>query len=162
MTATDNLIRHVRAGDIVKPWIMLGLFNHDLSSKVVGLSYFENKNSSVGRAAMDEVVVEARKILALAPTEGQATDFRGDVTRWNLVRGPEKYLSWGTYNIVNHLGAAFLSTIVSPDKEGLRQWRLLTNNARALVSINGAIVFGTRCRHMIFGRLEPTEIAAST
>src|SRR5712671_6698626 len=29
-------------------------------------------------------------------------------------------------------------------------------------TIRGAIVFGIKCRHMIFGRLEPTEIAAST
>lgn len=141
MTTANNLIRHVQAGDTIKPWIMLGPFNHDLSSQVIGLSYFENKSSSVGRTAMHEVIAEARKVLALSPTEGQETDFRGEVTRWNLVRGPEKYLSWGTYNIKNHLGAAFLSTIVAPDKPGVRSIRLCINNARAIVCINGTIVF---------------------
>ena len=88
MSASENLTRQVKAGDTLKPWIMLGPFNHDMSSQVVGLSYFENKNSPVGRTAMNEVVDEARPILALAPTEGQETNFRGEVTRWNLVRGP--------------------------------------------------------------------------
>jgi hypothetical protein len=141
MSSTENLTRQVKAGDTLKPWIMLGPFNHDLSDKVIGLSYFENKSSLVGRAAMTEVVDEARKILALSPAEGQQANFRGEVTRWNLVRGPEKYLSWGTYNISNHLGAAFLSTIVSPDQAGLRQWRLFINDSRAIVSINGVVVF---------------------
>jgi hypothetical protein len=95
---------------------MLGPFNHDLSSKVIGLSYFEDKTSQVGRAAMNEIVDEARKLLALSPVEGQETTFHSEATRWNLVRGPEKYLSWGTYNIKNHLGAAFLSTLITPDK----------------------------------------------
>ena len=141
MSAIENLTRQVQAGDTLKPWIMLGPFNHDMSSKVVGLSYFENKNSMVGRTAMNEVVDEALKILALSPVEGQETTFHGEPTRWNLVRGPEKYLSWGTYNITNHLGAAFLSTIVTPDNAGVRQWRLFVNDSRALVFINGALVF---------------------
>jgi hypothetical protein len=141
MSSLENLTRQVQAGDTLKPWIMLGPFNHDLSSKVVGLSYFENKTSMVGRAAMNEIVDEALKILAQSPTEGQETNFRGEVTRWNLVRGPEKFLSWGTYNISNHLGAAFLSTIVTPEQAGARQWRLIVNDARAIVFVNGSVVF---------------------
>ena len=141
MSAIENLTRQIKSGDTLKPWIMLGPFNHDVSSKVVGLSFFENKTSLVGRTAMNEVVDEASKILAQSPTEGQATNFRGDVTRWNLVRGPEKYLSWGTYNISNHLGAAFLSTIVTPAQAGARQWRLFVNDCRALVFINGVLAF---------------------
>ena len=141
MSSLENLVEYVKAGDTLKPWIMLGPFNHDVSSKVVGLSYFENKGSVVGRTAMNEVVDEALKILALAPTEGQETNFRGEVTRWNLVRGPEKFLSWGAYNISNHLGAAFLSTIATPDKTGMRQWRLFVNDARAIVFVNGSVVF---------------------
>jgi hypothetical protein len=99
MSPTENLSRQIKAGDTIKPWIMLGPFNHDLSSKVVGLSYFENKASQVGRTTMNEIVDEALKILTLTPAEGQGTNFRGEATRWNLVRGPEQYLSWGTYNI---------------------------------------------------------------
>ena len=141
MSAIENLTRQVQAGDTLKPWIMLGPFNHDMSSKVAGLAYFENKNSTVGRAAMNEVVDEALGILALSPVEGQETTFHEEPTRWNLVRGPEKYLSWGTYNIKNHLGAAFLSTIVTPDNAGVWQWRMFVNDSRALVFINGALVF---------------------
>jgi hypothetical protein len=39
-----------------------------MSSAVAGLSCFEDKGSMVGRTAMNEVLVEALKILALAPT----------------------------------------------------------------------------------------------
>ena len=141
MSPTENLTRQIKAGDTIKPWIMLGPFNHDLSSKVVGLSYFENRSSMVGRAAMNEIVDEALRLLAQSPVEGQETTFHGETVRWNLVRGPEKYLSWGTYNISNHLGAVFLSNIITPDKPGIRQWRLIINNSRAIVSINGTVVF---------------------
>lgn len=141
MSALENLTRHAHAGDTLKPWIMLGPFNHDLSSKVVGLSYFEDKTSQVGRAAMNEIVDEARKLLAVSPVEGQETTFHGEAARWNLVRGPEKYLSWGTYNIKNHLGAAFLSTLITPDRAGARQWQLIVNDSRALVFVNGVLVF---------------------
>jgi len=141
MSPTENLTRQIKAGDTIKPWIMLGPFNHDLSSKVVGLSYYENRSSMVGRAAMNEIVDEALRLLAQSPVEGQETTFHGETVRWNLVRGPEKYLSWGTYNISNHLGAVFLSNIITPDKPGIRQWRLIINNSRAIVSINGTVVF---------------------
>ncbi|MBI5032923.1 MAG: hypothetical protein HZB51_20575 [Chloroflexi bacterium] len=141
MTATQNLIRNIAAGDTLKPWIMLGAFNHDVSDKVIGLSYFEDSTSQVGRAAMNEILTEAHPILASSPTEGCATTFHGETAQWNLVRGPEKYLSWGTYNIKNHLGAAFLSSVITPTQAGMRQWRLIVNNIRALVSINGKIVF---------------------
>ena len=56
------------------------------------------------------------------PPEGEKTEV---VERWNLVLGPEKYLSWGSYNIANHLGAALLSTLVAPKQAGGRCWRLL-------------------------------------
>ena len=81
MSALENLTRRVSAGDTLKPWIMLGPFNHDLSSKVVGLSYFEDKTSQVGRAAMNEIVDEAHGLLAQSPVEGQATTFHGETTR---------------------------------------------------------------------------------
>ncbi len=141
MSALENLTRRAHAGDTLKPWIMLGPFNHDMSSKVVGLSYFEDKTSQVGRAAMNEIVDEALRLLVLSPVEGQETTFHGEAMRWNLVRGPEKYLSWGTYNIKNHLGAAFLSTLVTPDTAGAGHWRLIVNDSRALVFVNGVLVF---------------------
>jgi hypothetical protein len=40
MSALESLTRPIKARDTLKPWIMLGPFNHDVSSKVIGLSYF--------------------------------------------------------------------------------------------------------------------------
>src|SRR5438045_1833414 len=99
MASSDNLSRTIKVGESLKPWILLGAFNHSVSDKVIGLSYFEDKTTQVGRTAMNEIVEEARSILALTPSEGDSTTFHGEMARWNLVRGPEKYISWGTYNI---------------------------------------------------------------
>jgi len=68
MSGLENLSKQVKSGNMLKPWIMLGPFNQDMSSAVAGLSCFEDKGSMVGRTAMNEVLVEALKILALAPT----------------------------------------------------------------------------------------------
>jgi hypothetical protein len=140
----DNLTRRVQAGDIVKPWLILGPFYEDLSAQVVGLTLFEKPGAAVGRAALAEIVGEARPILAASPRENDAVTFLGQSLRWSLVRRPEKYLSWGTYNISNHLGAVFLSTLVTPDMPGLRRWRLFAGiTLRAIVAINGEIVYDT-------------------
>ena len=124
MGGCDDLTCLVQAGELIKPWLILGPFYEDLSAQVVGLTYFEKPGATVGRVAMAEIVEDAGAILATSPREGDEDAFRGQAARWNLVRRPEKYLSWGTYNISNHLGAAFLSTVVTPDMPGLRHWRL--------------------------------------
>ncbi len=137
-----NLTRQVPAGDIIKPWLILGPFYEDLSAQVIGLSFFENPATKVGRAAMAGVTDDAAVLLASTPWEGQQAEFRGQAARWSLVRRPENYLSWGTYNISNHLGAAFLSTVVIPDEPGTKQWRLdRAMSVRVLVAVNGAVVF---------------------
>ena len=70
--------------------------------------------------------------------------FRGQTMRWTLVRMPENYFSWGRYNISNHLGAAFLTTIITPEQPGAQRWRLVLGiTSRAIVAINGAIVYDT-------------------
>ncbi|MEJ2108290.1 MAG: hypothetical protein P8X48_13355, partial [Acidiferrobacteraceae bacterium] len=144
MSSNDKLTRQVQAGEIIKPWLILGPFYKDLSARVEGLTFFERPGATVGRAAMAEIVEDAGPILAASPREGDEATFRGQAARWSLVRRPEKYLSWGTYNISNHLGAAFLSTVVTPDTPGLRHWRLLAGlSQRAVVVINGEIVYDT-------------------
>jgi hypothetical protein len=144
MNGSDNLTRRVLAGDIIKPWLILGPFYEDLSAQVVGLTLFEKPGATVGRAALAEIVEEAKPVLAASPREGDEAVFRGQSLRWSLVRRPEKYLSWGTYNISNHLGAAFLSTLVTPGAPGLRRWRLFAGiTLRAIVAINGEIVYDT-------------------
>src|SRR5437588_10922391 len=144
MVEHDNLARRVRAGEIVKPWLVLGPFYEDLSAQVEGLTLFERPGSTVGVAAMAEVVELAGPLLRAAPREGDAASFRGQEARWSLARRPEQYLSWGTYNIANHLGAAFLSTLVTPDEPGTRRWRLVTRiPSRAIVAVNGEIVYDT-------------------
>jgi hypothetical protein len=139
-----NLSRHIPAGEIIKPWLMLGPFYEDLSATVQGLTLFETPGATVGRAAMAEIVAEAQGILAARPAEGEAMAFRGQTMRWQLVRMPENYLSWGRYNISNHLGAAFLTTLITSEQPGLRQWRrALGITSRALVAINGQVVYYT-------------------
>ncbi|MFN2270981.1 MAG: hypothetical protein ACK2US_09110, partial [Anaerolineae bacterium] len=144
MSSSDKLTRRVQAGEIIKPWLILGPFYEDLSAQVEGLTFFEKPGATVGRAAMAEIVEDAGAILAASPREGSEDTLRGQTARWSLVRRPEKYLSWGTYNISNHLGAAFLSTVVTPDTPGTRRWRLLAGlSQRAVVAINGEIVYDT-------------------
>ena len=114
MAENGNLSSRVDAGEIVKPWLILGPFYEDLSARVQGLTFFERPGASVGQAAMLEILEDARSLLGSNPREGQIDQYRGKSARWNLVRSPEEYLSWGTYNISNHLGAAFLSTRLTP------------------------------------------------
>ena len=140
----ENLVRRVEAGDIIKPWLILGPLYEDMSEHVIGLSYFEKPGATVGRSEMAKVVEEAEAILQAAPFEGEEAEFRGQKARWSLARRPEEYLSWGTYNISNHLGAAFLTTVVTADQPGTRQWRLFRSiSQRALVAINGEVVYDT-------------------
>ena len=140
----ENLVRRVPARDIIKPWLILGPLYEDISDRVIGLSYFETPGASVGRSAMAEVVEEAAAILDSTPWEGKEAEFRGQSARWSLVRRPERYLSWGTYNISNHLGAAFLTTSLTVNEAGLKEWQLLRGiSQRALVAINGTLVFDT-------------------
>jgi len=129
---------------VIKPWIILGPFNIDFSDQVVGLTYFEQQSmpTQVGISSIEEILVKAHPLLAGQPSEGEMCDFLGINGIWNLVRGPEQYLSWGTYNIKNHLGAAFLSTILSPVQPGVHSWCILTRiYQRVLVNINGNLVF---------------------
>ena len=142
MSAQDKLTQKVQAGEIIRPWLILGPFYEDMSASVVGLTLFERAGAPVGRAAMAEVMAEAAGVLALSPQEGAETAFRGQPGRWSLVRRPENYLSWGTYNIQNTLGAAFFSTMITPDQPGAHRWRLaLRITSRAVVALNGMIVY---------------------
>ncbi len=150
MSGNDNLRGHVRAGEMVKPWLISGPFYQDLSDQVQGLTLFERAGATVGRATMTEIMEEAGEIFTATPHEGEEVAFRGQAARWSLVRRPEKILSWGTYNISNHLGAAFLSTVVTPDEPGLRSWRLITQiTSRVVMAINEAIVYDTEARPVI-------------
>jgi len=142
VTGVDQIKHHVAAGNILKPWLILGPYYEDVSEDVQGLTLFERQGASVGRAAMAQVVQEGSRMLIASPLEGDTASFRGHEITWSLVRRPEKYLSWGTYNISNHLAAAFLSMRAMPSEAGPREWRILTRiTSRALVSINGQLVF---------------------
>jgi len=137
----------VPAGSVIKPWIMLGPFNIDSSHKANGLTYFESPAvpTQVGYNVVDEAVETGSLFMCGQPKEGDAADFLGRAAFWNLVRGPEQYLSWGTYNIKNHLGAAFLSTILVPQSAGVRRWHILARiYERVQVSIMGKLVFDSQ------------------
>lgn len=144
MATQDNLIKTIPAGENIKSWIMLGAHNIDFSEKVVGLTFFEDYTGTtqVGLTAMQEVIAAAQAVMTSQPHEGESCEFLGTPGFWNLVRGPELYLSWGTYNIKNHLGVSFLSNLVEPAQPGQRLWRLTTRMyQRVLAAINGEIVF---------------------
>jgi hypothetical protein len=168
MGSKGNLARFVPPGEVLKPWLILGPFYQDLSDQVQGLTLFERSGAIVGRDAMAEIAAQAQEILASTPCEGQPVAWRGAGARWSLVRMPEKYLSWGQYNISNHLGAAFLSTIVVPEAEGFRTFRLVTRiTSRVIVFVDGRETYDSAdhvverrdgsYEHMFDAALEPGE-----
>ncbi len=144
MNTEYALSSHIRSGEMVKPWLVLGPFYEDLSAQVQGLTLFEKAGATVGCTAMDDIVAEARALIASMPSESDTATFRGQIGRWSLVRRPEEYLSWGTYNISNYLGAAFLTTRITPEQPGMHRWRLFFDiTLRAIVAVNGAVVYDT-------------------
>ncbi|HEU5314817.1 MAG TPA: hypothetical protein VFX49_01820 [Chloroflexota bacterium] len=154
--AHPHLSQRVPAGGSLKPWIALGPVYEDLSESVQGLTLFEQPGASVGVAAMEQIVSQAAPLLGGAPHEGQSATFRGHALRWQLARRPEPYLSWGTYNIANHLGAIFLSTRLTPDRAGTRRLCLtLRLPSRALVAVNGETVLDTAAQA---GELKGTSL----
>ena len=72
----------MKAGDIIRPWLILGPFNEDVSESVQGLTLFEKAGATVGLATMTEVVAQAEAILAPEPREGDETLWRGRPARW--------------------------------------------------------------------------------
>lgn len=134
----------VASTDIIKPWLLLGPFYEDVSASVRGLSLFERPGSVVGQDLLAQLGDDADSLLHSTPREGDQATFRGQPSRWELARRPEKFLSWGQYNVVNHLGAAFLSTVVVPDAPGEKHWRLVTRiSSRVIIVIGGQIVLDT-------------------
>ena len=95
MTGSDQLARQVQAGELIRPWLILGPFYEDLSDQVQGLTLFERARATVGRATMAEVIEEIRQLLAATPREGDEAQFRGQSARWSLVRRPENLFSVG-------------------------------------------------------------------
>ncbi|MCJ7551327.1 MAG: hypothetical protein MUQ30_16765, partial [Anaerolineae bacterium] len=144
MTEENHFSHCIVAGNSLKPWLILGPFYEDLGAVVQGLTLFEKSGATVGVATMEEIVTQARPILASVPEEGVEVVFRDQAARWSLVRRPEEYLSWGSYNISNHLGAAFLTTTVQPEKAGTYHWHLSVGiSLRALVAVDGEVVYDT-------------------
>lgn len=142
-----NLARHLPPEAPVGPWLVLGPFYEDCSARVDGLTLFERAGSTVGAGLLDDAAAAACALLAAPPREGDAATFRGQRARWELARRPEPYLSWGNYYIANTLGAVLLATLVAAPAAGVRRWRLTQRlNARALVLLDGAVVFDTQGR----------------
>ncbi len=139
---SDYFSRRVPAGDPIQPWLILGPFYEDLSDYVQGLSYFENPGSNVAVSAMAEIAEQADPILTSSPIECHQATFRNRTDCWQLVRRPDKYLSWGNYYISNHLGAVFLSNRITPQTAGKQQMHLRTAmSMRCIVAVNGTLVY---------------------
>ena len=143
-----NLSRSVSAGAAVKPWLVLGPLYENVSAVVPGLSVYEALSHGGGADLMTEIAAQARDFLTTArPYEGAQAAFRGQSAAWTLARMPEDFLTWGGYYTQNHLGAAMLSTLVVPEKEGLQRWRLSTRIASwVMVVINNQVVFDSGLR----------------
>ena len=87
---------------------------------------------------MQEAAAQAREFLSAARAqEGDQASFRGQSASWALARMPEDFLTWGGYYTQNHLAAAFVSTLVTPDRPGFYRWRLSTRIASwVIVAVN--------------------------
>jgi len=132
----------VQASEAIKPWLILGPFYINFADRLKTLSFFEHPDSSVGKDVMNEVVEKAEEIICSSHYEGEESSFLGITKHWNLVRKPERYLTWGRYNFSNYLGVAFLTTKLTLESYGNKKFKFLTN-ARALISVNGETVFDT-------------------
>lgn len=142
MESKRGFTNQVEPGQPIKPWLILGPFYRDFSDTVQGLTLFERPEATVGQSAMEAILQEAQTSLYSTPHEGQAGQFLGQQSRWDLVRRPENYLSWGEYHISNHLGAAFLTNLITAEEAGPHHWQLVTElRCRAVVVLNGALVF---------------------
>lgn len=132
------------SGSTLGPWLLLGPFYEGVSDTVQGLTMFERQGSTVGGPLLAEAVTGADALMLSAPHEGDPGSFRGQQSRWDLVRRPERLLAWGQYNVTNHLAAAFLSTVVIPQAPGPRRWRLTTRiSSRVIVAVAGQICLDT-------------------
>jgi len=140
--AEDNLMRDVSAGNPIKPWLFSGPFCEDVADKLPELTYFDNRATNIGRSFLNEALQEARNIMICAPREGDKTSFRGQRSRWGLVRQPGKLLAWGRPTVANQLRAAFLLTTVASKSTAVKRWRLVTRTTvHVIVALNGRIVF---------------------
>ena len=144
MSAVHAIEQVVPAGKSVKPWLILGPFYRDVSDEVEGLTLFENPRTRNGQSTLRKYVEAAEPLLVGTPGEGDPGTYVDEEETWELVRRPEKMLMWGQYNISNHLGAAFLSTVVQPEEAGRTTFRLNGRiSSRMQVFLDGTLIFDT-------------------
>ena len=142
MADTSNLARSVAAGEIIKPWLVLGPFYEDVFDRVGDYTYHRKAGTDAGREVVDLAAKETVPLFLTEHHEGEIVCHRGDSMAWRLVRGPEQHLSWGRYFLTNHLVTAVLHTRMVPDAPGRSRCRLLTRiHCRVLVAVNGALVY---------------------
>jgi hypothetical protein len=148
MDLHSNLSRRVSAGEIIKPWLALGPFYENVAGTVPGLTLFEEVGGSGGRELIAAIASEASAFAAQCrPFEGQVDAFRAQTAAWQLVRGPELFLTWGGYYTRNHLNATLVSTLITPDQPGLQRFKLSTRvTSVVIVAINGKVVFESGIR----------------
>ena len=134
----------VKKNSTIKPWLILGPYNQDVSDEVVGLTLYERPGATVGTALMTQVAEKASRLLAQAHIEGETSPWRGEERTWELVRRPEKYLLWGTYNLSNHLGAAFLTNCIQATSAGDCTFELTCKlTGRIMLFLDGTLVYDT-------------------
>lgn len=148
MNSHSHLSRHVNAREILKPWVILGPLYENISTQVTGLTLFEEPKGNGGCDYINQIYQEGNSFLIThRACEGRQDAFRGQTARWELVRGPEEFFTWGNYITQNHAVSAVISTMVVPDQPGMHHWQVTTRVASAVsVAINGQVVFESGLR----------------
>jgi len=151
----DNLVRHVPAGEPIRPWLLLGPFYEDCSESR-GNAGLGTPRGDADTDLIKEAVRDARALLANPAREGDEGTYHGQQGRWTLVRRPDKYPLWGRYFVRPHLATAFLSARIAVNEPGVRVWRLVTRSV-VLIAINGEIVFDSDAVPAVTASSAPVE-----
>ncbi len=132
----------IKANEAIKPWLALGPMYEDVSATVQGLTLFERPGSTVGAECLAQAMEESLPLLAGGFHEGQETVWRGQRLHHELVRLPDRYLSYGKYFRSNTLCCMYMSTVVTAAKAGTARFRLTRFlSERVLVGLNGKVAF---------------------
>jgi hypothetical protein len=103
----SKLISALKENEMIKSWNILGPFEFDVSDKVEGLVYFENKwgpNSEcqVGRKEFAEIFDKNLTPLTMIPHEGDKCVAYGIENSWHFLSSPEELYFFGNFIYYNY------------------------------------------------------------
>ncbi len=134
--------REVGPGALVRPWIGVGPYFHDLSEEVGGRSFFEDLESDTGEDAFRRCLAEGEACLPGRPVEGHDLTYLGETLTYEVIDNEEPLLNWGRYFRGNTLVAKLVSTRVWPDEPGCARFGMLVRiDNQIVVSVNDEVQF---------------------